>query len=248
MRILRDITREKEIDTLKSKFISTASHQLRTPLAGLRWALNLLGSGEEGVLNPQQHDLVRKTSDVVSNLNKLLDELLTISRAEEEGLTYNFEKCDLAPLVKKIIADMSIPIKEHDLSVSLAAPEQPLPSVNVDPVIISMAIRNVIDNAIRYSLPKGAIRVSLGAADQNVMLSVKDSGIGILGEDQKFIFSKFFRAKNAQLYQTEGSGLGLYLVKKIIERHNGRITFESKKGEGSEFYIYLPIADPKASQ
>ena len=247
MRILRDITREKEIDTLKSKFISTASHQLRTPLAGLRWALNLLGSGEEGVLNPQQHDLVRKTSDVVSNLNKLLDELLTISRAEEEGLTYNFEKCDLAPLVKRIIADMSIPIKEHDLSVSLIVPEQSLPPVNVDPMIISMAIRNILDNAIRYSLPKGAVRVSLSAADQNVILSVKDSGIGILEEDQKFVFSKFFRAKNAQLYQTEGSGLGLYLVKKIIERHNGRITFESKKDAGSEFYIYLPAANPKTS-
>jgi len=96
-------------------------------------------------------------------------------------------------------------------------------------------------------LPKGAVRVSLSAADQNVILSVKDSGIGILEEDQKFVFSKFFRAKNAQLYQTEGSGLGLYLVKKIIERHNGRITFESKKDAGSEFYIYLPAANPKTS-
>ena len=244
MHTLRDITKEKEIEMLKSKFLVTASHQLRTPISGLRWALDILEKGEKGALNPAQQELVQKTSMVATGLNDLLNDLLTITKAEEEGLLYDFKKQDILPILKKIIADLEMPSKEYNVTLSFIEPSAPPPQVNVDSVAISQAIRNVIDNALRYSLPKGIVGVSLDAAEGNIVIRVRDSGIGISKEDQKFIFTKFYRAKNAPAQQTRGSGLGLYLSKNIIERHKGRVVFSSKEGEGTEFYIYLPAATP----
>jgi len=241
MHILRDITKEKEIEMLKSKFLSTASHQLRTPISGLRWALDILEKGERGALNPAQQELVQNTSKVAASLNGLLNDLLTITKAEEEGLLYDFKKQDILPILEKIIADLEISCREYNVTVSFIKPQKPLPRVNVDSAAIAQAIRNVIDNAIRYSLSKGMVSVSLSVADGNIVISVKDSGIGIAKEDQKFIFARFYRAKNAQTHRTSGSGLGLYLSKNIIERQGGSIAFSSKEGEGTEFYIYLPI-------
>ena len=243
MRILRDITKEKEIEMLKSRFLITASHQLRTPISGLRWALDILDKGEKGILNPAQQELIKNASKVAASLNGLLNDLLTITKAEEEGLLYDFKTQDILPILEKIIADFELLSREYDVALSFVKPPKPLPPVNVDSNAISQAIRNVIDNAMRYSLPKGAVQVSLNVADGDVIISVKDSGIGIPREDQKFIFTKFYRAKTAQVRQTSGSGLGLYLSKNIIERHKGRIAFSSKESEGTKFDIYLPTAN-----
>ncbi|OHA92452.1 MAG: hypothetical protein A2665_00480 [Candidatus Zambryskibacteria bacterium RIFCSPHIGHO2_01_FULL_46_30] len=244
MHTLRDITKEKEIEMLKSKFLVTASHQLRTPISGLRWALDILEKGEKGALNPAQQELVKKTAMVATDLNDLLNDLLTITKAEEEGLLYDFKKQDIVPVLEKIIADFELLSKEYDVTLSFIKPLEPLPPVNVDSNAVSQAIRNVIDNALCYSLSKSTVKVSLGVAEDNIVIRVKDSGIGISQEDQKFIFTKFYRAKNAPAQRTRGSGLGLYLSKNIIERHKGRVTFSSKEGEGTEFFIYLPTATP----
>ncbi|MBI2640390.1 MAG: GAF domain-containing protein [Candidatus Sungbacteria bacterium] len=245
LRILRDITREKEVELLKTKFVSTASHQLRTPLSGLRWALESLQKDEGGTLTPPQHDLIEKSSTAVKHLAGLLDDLLNISKIEEGRLVYTFRKEYLPPLVKKILKDFSIQIKERNLDIALQEPASPMPIVHIDPDILSMAVNNIIDNAVRYSHQGGKIKISLDTGEHAAILSVKDEGIGIPEEDKKFIFTKFFRAKNAQLFQTEGSGLGLYLAKQIVEKHNGRIVFESREKKGSEFSIYLPIETPK---
>lgn len=243
MRILRDITREKEIGQLESKFITTASHQLRTPLSSIRWALDAVRSGEKGQLNREQKEIIEKTYTATTNLAGLLEDLLNISKIEEGKFIYSFKKRDLLPFVKKILKDMSIQLQERKTNLVFKEPDTALPQVSADTDILSMALRNILDNAIRYSLEGGDITVSLFPADRNVIFSVRDKGIGIPEEDKKFIFSKFFRAKNAQLFQTEGSGLGLYLAKNIVEKHNGRIIFESVENKGSEFFIYLP-SDP----
>src|SRR3989344_5732173 len=248
MHTLRDITKEKEIEMLKSKFLITASHQLRTPISGLRWALDILEKGEKGALNPAQQELVQNSSKVAASLNGLLNDLLTITKAEEEGLLYDFKKQDILPILEKITTDLEISCREYNVTLSFIKPQEPPPQVNVDSAAISQAIRNIVDNAIRYSLPKGIVSVSLGVADGSVVIGIRDSGIGISKEDQKFIFTRFYRAKNAQVHQTSGSGLGLYLSKNIIERHKGRVIFSSKEGEGTEFYIYLPMANSEQSQ
>lgn len=245
MRILRDITREKEIGRLESKFITTASHQLRTPLSSIRWALDVVKNGEEGQLNEKQKEIIEKTYTSTTNLISLLEDLLNISKIEEGKFIYSFRPQDFLPFIKKILKDISIQLEERKLNLAFKEPEIKISQVNIDTDILSMAVRNILDNAIRYSLLGGAITVSLFQADQNLIFSVKDNGIGIPDEDKKFIFSKFFRAKNAQLFQTEGSGLGLYLAKNIVEKHNGRIVFESVENKGAEFSIYLPLNPDK---
>lgn len=245
MRVLRDITREKEIGRLESKFITTASHQLRTPLSSIRWALDIIKNGEKGQLNDAQKEIIEKTYSSTTNLINLLEDLLNISKIEEGKFIYAFRQQDFLLFIKKILKDISIQLQERKLNLVFKEPDVKISQVNIDTDILSMSVRNILDNAIRYSLLGGTITVSLFQADRNLIFSVKDNGIGIPEEDKKFIFSKFFRAKNAQLFQTEGSGLGLYLAKNIVEKHNGRIIFESIENKGAEFSIYLPLNPDK---
>ena len=240
MQILRDVTREKEIDLLKSGFIATASHQLRTPITGVRWALASLLNGDAGPLNPDQQKLIAESAKSATQLVELLGELLLVSRMEEGHFGYGYKIQQLAPIVRKVIANAAIALRERTIALTFEEPPDPLPDVSVNAEAMAMAIQNVLDNAIRYS-PKGKpIRVTLTLSRNYLVLSIHDRGIGIPKEDQKFIFVKFYRAKNAVRFQTEGSGLGLFIAKNIVEKHNGRIEFESSEGEGSRFDVYLP--------
>ena len=240
MRILRNITREKEIDLLKSGFITTASHQLRTPATGIRWALASLLQGDAGPLHPKQQKLIAESAQSAAQLVELLGELLLVSRIEEGRFGYGYRIQQLAPVVRKVVANVAIALRERKIALTFAEPPDPLPEVSVNAEAISMAIQNILDNAIRYSPPGKPIRIALALPRNYLVLSISDRGIGIPKDDQKFIFVKFYRAKNAVLFQTEGSGLGLFIAKNIVEKHNGRIEFESAEGRGSQFDIYLP--------
>ncbi|MEK7662503.1 MAG: ATP-binding protein [Patescibacteria group bacterium] len=247
IRTLRDVTREKEADMLKSRFITTASHQLRTPAAGLRWSLDALRNGSEGKLTESQQNLADKAYKTMENLGALIDNLLNISMAteEEHGFKYSFKEENLLNIVNGVIDELSTENKERGVGVVLNKPEHAIPPVALDKKIFSMAIYNLIDNAVRYSSPGKTVYVSITPTERQIAISIKDSGIGIPKEEQRHIFSKFFRAPNAQLFQTEGSGLGLYLTKSIVDRHNGEIKFESRENEGTEFSIYLPTEKSK---
>lgn len=238
LRILRDITKEKATDLLKQRFVSTASHQLRTPLTSLRWALDALRQGNFGPLAPEQKDLVEKTFSSATNLVTLINDLLDITKMEEGKIKYKFEKRNLASFVASEVANFDIQLKENKIHIKLDVGQEPVEAF-FDNETMSMALHNIIDNAIRYSFPGKTVHITVLKRERNAIISVRDEGIGIPKEDQKLIFTKFFRAKNAQLYQTEGSGLGLYLAKSIIEKHNGRIIFESKENLGTEFVIHL---------
>lgn len=244
MRILRDITREKQVDLLKSGFISTASHQMRTPLTSIRWALDALDRAQAGPLTPPQKDLLKKALVSSGNLAELLNDLLNASRLEEGRFGYVFKDQDVFPLVKSMLEGASLALKQQKLNLVFNEPEAELPKVRIDRSQLAMAIQNILDNAIRYSSPGKTVTVELTAGIDNLVLSIKDEGIGIPPEDQKFIFVKFFRAKNAVLFQTEGSGLGLYIAKQVVENHNGRLVFESVENKGSTFSIFLPT-NPK---
>ena len=199
--------------------------------------------GDEGRLTETQQILVEKTYKTATNLNELLDDLLNTSKIEESGSSYIFREYDLLSLIQKIVKEFSVQLQAQKIDLILNKENKPIPKVQVDPEALSMAIRNFIDNAIRYSSPGKKVLISLKAGMDYAVLLIKDFGIGIPKEEQKFIFSKFFRARNAQLLRTEGSGLGLYLAKSIVEKHNGRVMFESKENQGSEFSIYLPLKE-----
>ncbi|MBI1888461.1 MAG: PAS domain S-box protein [Candidatus Spechtbacteria bacterium] len=246
MRVLHDVTEEKEAEQLKSQFVTIASHQLRTPLSGLKWALHMMLGGTYGSLTEGQKQLLGKSLQTNENLITLVNDLLDMSRLEEGRFTFQFEPVDLYELVKNIAKELSVNIETGKLDFHI---EQPTASTTVyaDKNKFRMVLANIIDNAVKYTLPGGSIKIKIIPHDVSAVIQVADTGIGIEKQDQKFIFNKFFRARNALKLQTSGSGLGLYIAKEITAHHNGRIWFESEEGKGSTFYVQIPIKQSIAS-
>jgi len=245
MQILRDITKEKELELLKTNFISTASHQLRTPLSAIKWSLNMLIKEDLGKLNREQEEIVQKTSSANQRLINLVNDLLDASRIEEGRFGYNFAMNNLEEITARVVEDAEIYAKKNKIKIILDKPKKPLPQINADPDKLNISIKNVVDNAIKYTKPGGSVDINFQAEKTSLFLIVRDNGIGIPQEDQKFIFAKFFRAKNAIRMQTEGSGLGLYIAKSIVEKHNAAITFESTENKGSTFTFQFPLNPEK---
>ena len=240
MRVLHNITKEKEVEQLKSSFISVASHQLRTPLSGIKWALAMLESKELGPLTEKQTDLIAKTYQINNRLIGLVGDLLDVARIEEERFGYTFKKVSLSSIVAEVLKDLDVKIQTSKrASVVFKKPRKKLPSISADKKKLSMAVSNIIDNAVKYT-PKGTVTISFYAGTSSVIMEVEDTGIGIPEDQKKFVFTKFFRARNAVRLQTEGSGLGLWIANEIIKRHNGKILVESEENKGSVFSLQIP--------
>ena len=242
MRVLHDVTKEKEAEEIKSSFISIASHQLRTPLSGIKWALNLLQEETRQSLSPQHQNLIAKTYQTNEHLISLVNDLLDTSRIEEGRFGYEFQKTDLLSLAQRTLEDLAPLIAEKPkVKIAFEAPATPLPLISADPKKLTMALYNVFENAIKYT-PKGHIKIVFKLTLASINIIVSDEGIGIPKEQQKFLFTKFFRGRNAILLQTEGSGLGLWIANEIIKRHKGKIVLvESAENEGTTFLLRFPI-------
>ncbi len=249
MRILHDITKEKEIEELKSSFVSIASHQLRTPLSGIKWSLSMIHKGDFGTISPKAGELIEKTLASTDRLISLVNDLLNVSRIEEGHFGYEFQKIDMYALVQEALKEFGPVLKQKEKRfLILHPPKKPFSSISADIKKLRMAVFNIIDNAIKYT-PRGLVKISLHRGTTYLILQIEDTGIGIPKEYQKFLFTKFFRAPNAIRLQTEGSGLGLWIANEIVKHHNGRISFESEENKGSTFSIHLPIVShlmPKA--
>ena len=238
--ISRSFERLAQANRLKSEFVSIVSHQLRSPLSNMRWALEILMSGNMGKIEEKQLEyfsILRENSD---RMRELVKDLLTVSRIETARLSFKKEMFSLEELVKELISSFEPFSKASNTEISFQA-EKDLPMVLSDRSKIKLVIENLIDNAIRYTKGKGKIEIKLKKKDGSVYFEIKDNGAGIPKEDQKYIFQKFFRSKSALRYQTEGSGLGLYIVKSILEKAKGKIGFRSREGKGSTFWFTLPI-------
>lgn len=245
MHILHDITKEKELEELKSSFVTTASHQLRTPLTSIKWSLDELLKGGQGVLSEGQKLLITKTFGVNEHLIHLVNDLLDVSRIEEGRYGYKFALMDIRESIDKVKRNLEGLILSKHINFTLKVSAEAIPEVSVDPEKIDIAIQNIIENAIRYSKMGGDIKVTVKKEGEELLISVEDKGIGISEDEQKFIFNKFFRAKNAVKFQTEGSGLGLFIAKNIMNTHKGRLTFISEENKGSIFTITLPTSEDK---
>ena len=240
VQVLHDVTREREIEQLKANFLTTASHQLRTPLAGIKWALQAILKENDGTLMPAQKKMIKEASKTNEHLITLVNDLLDVSRIEEGQFGYHFEMTDLAALVQKVVAEFAEDATQHDVTLSVIESNDTFPPISVDREKIRVAIGNLVDNAIKYTPKGGTVTISLKTGPGTLSLLVHDTGIGIAEKDQTFIFNKFFRAQNAVLRETEGSGLGLYIAKNIIEHHRGTVRLESRENDGSTFVIQLP--------
>lgn len=265
-RDLKTANRElKRLDSAKSEFLSIASHQLRTPLTAIKGLSSMLADGDFGEMQAEQKDSVQKIFYSSERLNKLIESLLNISRIESGKLKINFEKRDLEPVIKDVIDELSPVAEQKGLRIIFNVLKD-LPQVAVDPQKIRQVILNLVDNSIKYT-DKGTVEVNLSLADcgmvkravkgscqrdinkkmlarahngNYVVFYVKDRGRGVIKSDQYHLFQKFTRGKGIYVVHTEGTGLGLYVCRKMVEAHHGFIWVESEgAGKGSKFCFAL---------
>jgi PAS domain S-box-containing protein len=240
---VHDITREKNIEKAKTEFVSLAAHQLRTPLAGIKWTLEtVLEEKEEANIPDEIADFIKKAAEANERMVSLVNDLLNVTRIEEGRYVYDPQDVDLSKAIEESLKEHKEEIEKKGIKFSLKRSEEEIPLVKADKEKLILVIQNFLDNAMKYT-KEG--EVSLGVEkmeDGRVKVYVSDTGVGIPEEEKKKMFNKFVRGEKVQRMETEGSGLGLFISKNIIEAHNGEIGFESEEGVGSTFFFILPAA------
>lgn len=239
--IERDITREKQIDTEKTEFVSLASHQLRTPLTAINWYSEMLLDGDAGTMTERQKQYIEEIHTSGQRLIDLVTALLNISRVERGTLTVSPEPIDIIESCEAIIKELTPQINKKHITI-MRQFETGMPIMKVDRSFIGIVFQNLITNAIEYTREGGFIVVAITRDGKNLLCSVADNGIGIPVDAQSRIFEKMYRADNAMDMKSDGNGLGLYLVRSIIERNNGNIWFISEQNKGTTFLFTLPLS------
>lgn len=229
-----------EANRMKSEFVSVVSHQLRSPLSNLRWALEFLLSGRAGKIEGKQFEYFKILKENSRRMQELASDLLTVSQIETAKSSPKKIIFSLSGLAKDLFPEFGPFARASNVEVKLNIRES-IPPISGDPRQIRQAAENLIDNAVRYVKERGWVEINLSREKNNVLFEVRDNGVGIPETDKKYIFQKFFRSENALRYQTEGSGLGLYIAKNFVEKAGGKIGFESEENKGSVFWFTLPI-------
>ncbi|MFA5021656.1 MAG: PAS domain S-box protein [Patescibacteria group bacterium] len=249
MAIIRDVSKAREIDRAKSEFISVASHQLRGPLTGIKWFSQLLVDQKVGKLTEKQIDFIRQIYDSNERMIRLVNDLLDVSHIET-GQKFFIEKQrqDIIALINKVIEDQKInsPVKNINIELDKSCPAKLIFSFDQDKIY--QVFSNLINNSIKYSSQNKKIIIGLKCLNDKVEFFVKDFGFGIPQHQKGRVFQKFFRADNIATISTDGTGLGLYIAKSIVDAHGGKIWFESKQNKGTTFYFILPLKSKKNHQ
>lgn len=237
--VFRDISREYEIDQLKSEFISIASHQLRTPATAVKNFIGLLREGYAGELTDEQSQLIEQA--YISNELQLeiVNNLLYAARADNNQVRLKLTRCNLVELLQECIAEQKDTIHKRGQHLIVQLPIKNI-TTTMDRQFIRMMVENLLSNASKYTPDGGSLSLTLDEAKYFITLTVADTGVGIGAGDLVKLFQRFSRIDNELSTVRGGSGIGLYLVKRIADLHNYQVNVESEKGRGSKFSVVIP--------
>lgn len=236
--IMEDITEDKRVERLKSEFVSTVSHELRTPLTAIRGAVGLLNEGVVGELPDEARKLTEISEVNTNRLLMLIDDILDISKIELGELSYDFHLMDVRRFLEEVVRVIETYARQHDVKLVLKRYCNDV-FINADHDRMMQVMYNLLSNAIKFSPQNGKVIVSMECIDEGVKISITDSGPGIPKEFQDVLFDRFTQYDSSDSRRTGGTGLGLNITKALIEKHHGKIDFETGK-DGTTFYIILP--------
>ena len=240
---VHDVTQDREIAQMKSDFVSFATHQLRTPLSGIKWMLEL--AMQETAVPESATSYMKDALGASQRLIQLVNDLLDVSRLESGRMKASPQLVDLLGLTRGVLDDLKLQLEEKDQRLTLETCVDRL-EVFADPQLLRQVVLNLASNAIKYSPSRASISVRLTGEGHAVRWQITDTGIGIPKESQRHLFEKFYRADNVAALETDGTGLGLYLVRLIVEQSGGRVGCESEEGQGATFYFTVPGAQPSS--
>ncbi|MFA6339156.1 MAG: ATP-binding protein [Candidatus Paceibacterota bacterium] len=245
----RDITKESEVDRMKTEFLSLVSHQLLTPTTAIKWISELLLKGKYGILNEKQIENIQNIHISNESTITLVSSLLNISRIESGRIIISPKPTNLKNLATEVSEELKNKIESKEQILSIES-ESGLPDVNIDPNLIKQIYKNLLTNAIKYTPAKGKISITINKEKEDIISKISDTGYGIPAEEKNKIFEKFYRGGNITGIEIDGNGLGLYLVKQLVDASGGKIWFESEINKGTTFYFSLPISGskPKAGE
>jgi len=242
--ITQSFEKTAEANRLKSEFVSIVTHQLRSPLTSLSWAIEALISGELGKVDEKQLEYLKILKENNDRMGELVQDLITVTKVEDGSQFKNKELVSLETLAKNLVFKFQPFLQASNIELKMKIDDN-LPQVLTVANQIKIVLENLIDNAIHYAKSKdgrkGLIEILLHKKEKNIQFEIKDNGLGIPKEDQKFIFQKFFRSQNVRETQPYGSGLGLFITKSIITKLGGKIGFKSEEGKGTTFWFILSI-------
>lgn len=237
--VMRDVTSQKEIDRMKSNFLSVVSHELRTPLHSIKGFVDIILMGKTGEINDLQRDFLTTVKESTTNLQRLIDDLLEFSRMEAGQIKLKPQMISVYEVADKVVEQMGPLAAEGKLKLVNAVPKD-IALVEADPLRIEQVLTNLVSNAIKFTLPEGSVSILAMDLGEQLRISVQDTGIGIPEEEQAKIFQRFYQVDSSATRSYRGTGLGLTICKFIVEYHHGKIWVESEPGHGSTFHFLLP--------
>lgn len=232
------------MDEAKSHFVSVAAHQLRTPLSAIKWTLKLFLDGDLGAITSSQKEYIKSVYETNESMNKLVNDLLDVSRIESGRLKYDFKEVNVADVINKVVDLFSVEAQNKNIKLIFEETPNLLGMLKFDVEKIQMVLENLISNAISYTPAGGQVVVTLREEVDKIKISVADTGIGIASKDLPQLFNKFFRLDGAVKMVPNGTGLGLFISRSIVLRHGGTIDVQSEEGKGSVFSLTLPKKGP----
>ena len=240
--IFHDITRFKKLMLNQNEFVRIVSHDLRSPLTSMQGFASMLESQMVGELNEKQAHFIEKILAGITQMTGLVENITDAGRYDPETGFYEMSRtvCDLNEIVTRIVQNHLLPAEKQELTLSMAVSDN-VPIINADRNMLERGITNLIDNAIKYTPNGGEVRVSVERIEDSLLVCVSDNGYGISPENQTRLFGRHVRLQRQEHKKVKGSGLGLFIVRSVAQRHGGDAWVESVEGEGSSFYISIPL-------